>query len=143
MHQDQHVSPHSTPAAPASDGLFIKRCANCATLLAPLTETCTSCRGTDLEALPSSGTGAIVSWQAAAPAPQEPHSDPTPSAVAIVKLDDGPRIYTWIEGEVPTPPDRPVRVRFRPTPDGARSPLFVVSPPASTAPTAAVTADAA
>lgn len=137
MHQDQQVSPPSTPDAPASDGLFIKRCANCATLLAPLTETCTSCRGTELGAVLSSGAGAIVSWQPAAPAP---HSGPTPGAVAIVKLDDGPRIYTWIEGEVPTPPDLPVRVRFRPTRDGERSPLFVVS---STAPTAAVTAGAA
>lgn len=124
MHQDQQVSPHSAPDAPAPDGLFIKRCANCATMLAPLTETCTSCRGTELSAVRSSGAGAIVSWQ---PTESAPHSGPTPGAVAIVKLDDGPRIYTWIEGEVPTPPDLPVRVRFRPTRDGERSPLFVVS----------------
>ncbi|GAA4475134.1 hypothetical protein GCM10023094_12080 [Rhodococcus olei] len=124
MHQN---TPHPTPAAPGPDplgspALLINRCASCATSCAPLTAICPVCHGTELAAVPSTGTGAIVSWKAT-PGPQ---ADTDPAVTAIVELDDGPRLYTWIEGEIPARASHPVRVEFRPTPRGHRFPVFAV-----------------
>ncbi|MFC9790559.1 Zn-ribbon domain-containing OB-fold protein [Rhodococcus sp. NPDC127528] len=136
MHPNTLESPPTTsdtarPRAVASDALLLKRCAHCATLLAPTTAACTSCRGSELGTVPSSGSGAIVSWMPAPPAPDDPQSGPTPPAVAIVALDDGPRIYSWVEGEVTAVPDRAVRVEFRPSRPGERFPVFAVVPAAA------------
>lgn len=143
----RHVPPHTTSDAARRragepDALLIKRCANCATLLAPTTATCASCQGTELGAVPSSGTGSIVSWKAAPVPPDEPQAGPIPSAIAIVRLDDGPQIYTWVEGEVPDLSDPPVRVRFRSAQQGERSPVFAVSSTATTGLTAPSTTGA-
>ncbi|TQF65832.1 hypothetical protein FK531_19970 [Rhodococcus spelaei] len=125
------------------DALLLKRCTNCATLLAPLTATCTSCLGTDLGIAPCSGTGSIVSWKPAPAGTDEPHTTAAPPVNAIVELDDGPRIYTWIEGDIPLRPDRPVRVTFRPTERGERFPVFAVCAAAATGRPALVPAGAA
>ncbi|MFE3291386.1 Zn-ribbon domain-containing OB-fold protein [Rhodococcus sp. NPDC059234] len=119
------------PRTLASDALLLKRCAHCATLLAPTSATCTTCRGSELDTVPSTGSGSIVSWKPAPVPTHEPQSGPTPPVVAIVRLDDGPRIYTWVEGEVTAATDGAVRVTFRPTPPGERFPVFAVSPVAA------------
>lgn len=116
----------TAPAHPAP--LMINRCMRCATLLAPLTASCPSCRGSELRAVPSSGAGSIVSWKVADRRPGEPCGGSAPAAVGIVELDDGPRIYTWIDGEVPAGTDRDVRVEFRPTAEDGRFPVFAVLP---------------
>ncbi|MFD4180235.1 Zn-ribbon domain-containing OB-fold protein [Rhodococcus sp. NPDC058514] len=139
MHR--HLPPPTTSDAARTatvepDVLLIKRCAGCATLLAPTTVTCACCHGTEMGAVPSSGIGSIVSWKVASAPPDEPQACPLPSAIAIVRLDDGPQIYAWIEGEVPVLSDPPVRVRFRSALQGERSPVFAVSSTAITAPTA-------
>ncbi|WP_330234446.1 OB-fold domain-containing protein [Nocardia sp. NBC_00508] len=46
------------------------------------------------------------------------------STIAIVELDDGPWVYTTIEGEVSPPLDQPVRVRFERAQTGDRFPVF-------------------
>lgn len=121
MHQHEPTSTAFGAARPRI--LLVNRCAHCATLCAPLAATCSACHGSDLAAVPSSGTGAIVSWKTA----PRPNADPAPAVTAIVELDDGPRVYTWIEGRIPDQPTEPVRVEFRPTPHGGRFPLFAVS----------------
>ncbi|GGN77454.1 hypothetical protein GCM10011610_23910 [Nocardia rhizosphaerihabitans] len=47
--------------------------------------------------------------------------------IAIVELDEGPWVYTSIEGEVPVLRGRPVRVQFQPCPPEDRFPVFAVS----------------
>ncbi|MBP1161783.1 OB-fold domain-containing protein [Rhodococcus sp. PvR099] len=114
----------TAPAHPSS--LMINRCVRCAALLAPLTASCPSCQGSELRSVPSSGAGSIVSWKVADHRPDEARGDSAPSAVGIVELDDGPRIYTWIDGEVPAGADRDVRVEFQPTAEDGRFPVFAV-----------------
>lgn len=117
-----HNQPESAAATRSGNPLLITRCTGCDTYGAPMAVTCAACHGTDLISVPSAGTGAIVSWKNA----PLPDPDPTPAVIAIVLLDEGPRVYTWIEGEIPTPAADPVRVAFRPTPHGDRFPVFAV-----------------
>ncbi|WP_435824970.1 hypothetical protein [Nocardia rhamnosiphila] len=50
--------------------------------------------------------------------------------IAIVELDDGPWVYSTIEGDIPPFSDRPVRVRYEPRPREDRFPVFAVCPAA-------------
>ncbi|MQY21464.1 Zn-ribbon domain-containing OB-fold protein [Nocardia macrotermitis] len=125
--------PEPTPARPtghAADrhpatALRIRRCLACGVRLAPAIRTCTACGSTALEWMISSGDGSIVSWKIVhRPLPDAPADTWETSTMAIVELDDGPWIYTRIEGEVPPPSDRPVRVRFAPEAARDRFPVF-------------------
>ncbi|MET8873203.1 OB-fold domain-containing protein [Nocardia sp. NPDC004604] len=104
--------------------LMIRHCTDCATLVAPMTNACSSCRSTTLDWVPSSGTGSIVSWKVA----HHPSNAGTweQSTVAIVELDDGPWIYSTIDGELPPPSDQPIRVRYEPDPPADRFPVFAI-----------------
>ncbi|MGW4339046.1 Zn-ribbon domain-containing OB-fold protein [Rhodococcus koreensis] len=104
--------------------LIIWKCRDCATLLAPLTRYCSSCGRDELEQVPSAGTGVIVSWRVVDREPDPGCGPPGPSIVAIVVLDEGPWVYSWIDCDAPLPPDQPVRVRFRHTRPGERFPVF-------------------
>ncbi|MFI7190220.1 Zn-ribbon domain-containing OB-fold protein [Nocardia nova] len=104
--------------------LLIRRCAKCDKLFAPLTAGCSSCASDDLEWVPSSGNGSVVSWRVVDRA--DAHGVLAPSTIAIVELDEGPWVYTSLEGDVPLVPDRPVRVHFQPYPPDDSYPVFVV-----------------
>ncbi|WP_433197907.1 Zn-ribbon domain-containing OB-fold protein [Nocardia sp. CA-107356] len=110
--------------------LMIRRCGRCNKLFAPLTAECSSCRSWDLEWVPSSGLGSIVSWRLVHRSPSRAHAQVAPLTIAIVELDEGPWMYTTIDGDVPPFPDRPVRVRFEPRPRVDRFPVFAVCPAA-------------
>ncbi|WP_446221275.1 Zn-ribbon domain-containing OB-fold protein [Nocardia sp. IBHARD005] len=107
------------------DILMIRRCTCCSTLFAAVTLGCSSCASGSLEWLPSSGAGSIVSWRVV-------DRDATgmrgarPLTIAIVELDEGPWVYTSIEGELP-PRNCPVRVQFQPCSRDDRFPVFAVS----------------
>ncbi|MEU4310977.1 hypothetical protein [Nocardia sp. NPDC024068] len=49
------------------------------------------------------------------------------STLAIVELDEGPWVYTAIDGELPRTARHPVRVRYQAPPRGDRFPIFGVS----------------
>ncbi|MFF0815635.1 Zn-ribbon domain-containing OB-fold protein [Rhodococcus sp. NPDC003318] len=120
MPENPHTAAGADHRRPLDPGtLLVKQCTACTTLYAPLTEICPTCGSTDLTAIPSPGTGAIVSWKAA--------PGGSPAVNAIVELDEGPLIYTWVEGDIPDLPDRRVRVRFRPSSPGDRFPVFAVN----------------
>ncbi|MEV5646782.1 OB-fold domain-containing protein [Nocardia sp. NPDC052254] len=74
--------------------------------------------------MPSSGAGSVVSWRVVDRAGFR--GEPGSLTVAVVELDEGPWVYTSLEGEVPLVPDRPVRVHFQPCPREDRFPVFVV-----------------
>ncbi|MGW5113405.1 Zn-ribbon domain-containing OB-fold protein [Nocardia sp. NPDC004123] len=107
---------------------MIRRCNNCATLLSPLASTCTSCKSTTLEWVSSCGEGAIVSWRVVYQVPSDRRLEEwAPSQIAIVALDEGPWVYTTIEGEIPPSSDKPVGVRFEPRPSSGGFPVFATT----------------
>ncbi|WP_062999482.1 Zn-ribbon domain-containing OB-fold protein [Nocardia mikamii] len=118
----QHRSQIGTTTS--EEVLMIRRCAKCDKLYAPLTAGCSSCASDVLERVPSAGEGSIVSWRVVERAGRG--GVLTQSTVAIVELDEGPWVYTSLEGEVPLLADRPVRVHFEPRPRDDRFPVFVV-----------------
>jgi len=107
-----------------SGKLVIWKCRDCAALFAPLTRLCSSCSSGDLEPVLSAGVGVIVSCRVVNRAPDPVCGVPCPSVIAIVELDEGPWVYSWIDGEVSVRSDRPVRVCFRYTQPGQRFPIF-------------------
>jgi len=109
--------------------LVIWKCQGCAAVLAPLTGRCPSCGARTLEPISSAGAGVIVSCRVVDRTPDPVCGAPCPSIIAIVALDEGPWVYSWIDGDVPVPSERPVRVRFRSTQPGERFPIFVPRDP--------------
>ncbi|MEU6564885.1 Zn-ribbon domain-containing OB-fold protein [Nocardia nova] len=118
-----HPTPHGTTTA-AEEIFMIQRCAKCDKVFAPSTAGCSSCASDDLEPVASSGVGSVVSWRVVDRAGA--CGGPVPLTVAIVELDEGPWVYTCLEGEVPLLPERPVRVHFQPYPRDDRFPVFLV-----------------
>jgi uncharacterized OB-fold protein len=109
---------------PDRTNLMIRRCAECGKLLAPQISTCSSCRSATLEWVSSSGEGSIVSWKVVHRPAAGVSGQWETFTMAIVELDEGPWVYATIEGEIPAPSSLPVRVRFEPTPNSDRFPVF-------------------
>ncbi|WP_459547452.1 Zn-ribbon domain-containing OB-fold protein [Nocardia sp. X0981] len=126
MYSLESESTGSVGAQRMAGTLMIRRCARCDKLFAPLTIECSSCASDSLDWVPSSGTGSILSWRVVDRAVVDRCGGPLPVTIAIVELDEGPWVYTSIEGEVPVLPSRPVRVRFQPKPRTDRFPVFAV-----------------
>ena len=104
--------------------LVIWKCQGCATVLAPSTTTCHGCGSDTLEPIDSAGAGVIVSCRVVEGAPDPLRGAPCPSVLAIVELDEGPWVYSWIDSDVPMRPDRRMRVSYRSTQPGERFPSF-------------------
>lgn len=105
--------------------LMIRRCTGCDRLFAPLTVDCSACAASDLEWVPSAGVGVILSWRVVE---RGVTGAAAPLTIAIVELEEGPWVYASIEGQIPTTPCGPVRVRFEPCPQADRFPVFAVCP---------------
>lgn len=124
-HQEKHPGSGPTSAVRVPGVLMIRRCPRCDRLYAPLTVDCSSCASNDLEWVPSRGAGSILSWRVVE---RGVAGTAAPLTIAIVELDEGPWVYTSIEGRIPANPYRPVRVRFQPCPREDRFPVFEVTP---------------
>ncbi|MET8799042.1 OB-fold domain-containing protein [Nocardia sp. NPDC004568] len=114
-------------APPREDILMIRRCAQCDRLYAPLTVDCASCASDSLEWVPSRGAGSILSWRVVDRGVIGGRGETMPLTIAVVELDEGPWVYTSIDGTVPLVSSGPVRVRFRPRPHDGRFPVFTVA----------------
>src|SRR5438309_366133 len=77
--------------AAACGQLLILRCGNCGQFSSPQARHCAFCSSAELEWVPSSGRGEIVTWTI----PHRRESGTTEPAyvVAIVQLEEGPWIY--------------------------------------------------
>lgn len=124
--RDDHVN--TTACTP--DGFMIRRCLACATLFAPSMARCSACSADEFEHVPTGGTGSVVCWRTVECAANA-LVEPVPATIAIVELDEGPWVYTTIEGDLPQSGHHGIRVRFRAPPRGDRFPIFVVHPPAA------------
>ncbi|MFC7449190.1 Zn-ribbon domain-containing OB-fold protein [Rhodococcus daqingensis] len=125
---DQVVISDPSSAGPGRTrrALMILRCERCSTILAPEATACTSCGLDELERVQAAGTGTIVSWTVVGCSSADLPLALVPCTLAIVELDEGPWIYTWIEGELPDHSDRSVRVEYRTAESGERFPVFAV-----------------
>ncbi|MGW5381348.1 Zn-ribbon domain-containing OB-fold protein [Nocardia sp. NPDC003963] len=112
---------------PPDDILMIHRCARCGKLFSPLTIDCSSCASDSLEEVPSSGAGSVLSWRVVDRSVIGGRGETMPLTVAVVELDEGPWVYTSIEGTIPLLPDGPVRVHYVPRPRDDRFPVFAVT----------------
>lgn len=85
-------------------------------------ELCTRCGGTDLAFAEASGRGTVDSFTVVHRAPS-PDVE-TSYVVARVRLAEGPIMLTHLDGPGPWACDEPVRVGWRPLPDGWHLPVF-------------------
>ncbi len=106
--------------------LTVQRCASCGHHQFYPRPYCLACQSDDLTWVPVAGTGTIYS-QTTVHIQIAPEFDP-PYTVALVELDEGPRLLTQIEGAGAAIGD-PVRVRWRARPDAPPLPVFVVDRP--------------
>lgn len=126
-HSDHIRETSENRAEGGPDALMIHRCVTCRRLFAPTVVRCSSCSAEDVQRVAAAGTGSIVCWRVVECAANA-LVDPVAAVIAIVELDEGPWVFTTIEGEIPQTGRRPVRVRFRAPPCGDRFPIFAVLP---------------
>jgi uncharacterized OB-fold protein len=88
---------------------------------------CPTCSSTDVEWFPATGKGTLHSY-VINHRPAHGFSDMTPYVIAVVQLDEGPRMMTNIVGVEPLPanlpPDLPVEVVWEPLDEIITLPLF-------------------
>ncbi|MDL4813227.1 Zn-ribbon domain-containing OB-fold protein [Actinomadura opuntiae] len=101
--------------------LAVQRCA-CGHAQHYPRELCTRCGGTDLMFDDASGHGTVDSFTVVHRAPSSDVE--APYVVARVRLADGPIILTHLAGPGPWACDEPVRLGWRPLPDGRHLPVF-------------------
>lgn len=104
--------------------LLIQVCRQCGTLLAPLISTCSQCGSPDLQSIASTGTGSIISSRVVHREVNGCHGELVPVTIAIVALDDGPWVYSFVAGSASPCAAEPVRVTFVPNVAVDRLPVF-------------------
>jgi len=104
--------------------LLLQRCRACATTYFPPQPFCPACVRDDIEIVRASGRGTLYSYvvtHLAAPGFEAPY------VIAVVELEEGPRLLTNLVGVAPDPEtvalDAPVEVVFEPVGD-VTVPLF-------------------
>jgi uncharacterized protein len=96
----------------ANDELRFQRCLDCGNAWLPPRENCSRCLGSNLSWERSHGTGRIVSWVVYHREFHPEFAARTPYNVAIVGLEEGPRLITNIIAETDDIAiDKPVRLR--------------------------------
>ena len=78
--------------------LKVQRCQSCGHLAFPPAPMCPRCRGTEFGWLDVSGRGKVWSWTVFHKSYFPGFTDEIPYAVAIVELDEGPRMWTQVVG---------------------------------------------
>ncbi len=106
--------------------LSVQNCDECGHLRFPATTYCPRCRSAAMHWVPCSGRGKVFSWIVVHhPVPAAAYKDDVPYVVAIVTLDEGPRIVSNVVGCPPAEihADMPVQVEFTQR-DGVVLPVF-------------------
>ena len=104
--------------------LRLPKCTECGAFRFPPSATCPKCTATGHEWLPVSGRGKVFSWIVMTRA-YHPAFKP-PYAVAIIELEEGPRLYSNVLGIDPSEiaQDMPVAVTFDEIDDEHTIPIF-------------------
>lgn len=104
--------------------LLIKGCAACGKLWHPPRPMCPDCHALRMEPRRMSGRGTLYSW--AMPIHPFPHGFAAPPIVALIDLEEGPRIVSNLRGADPRTLRNgiAVQVAFEPTEGGYAAPVF-------------------
>ena len=78
--------------------LLVQRCAGCGTVQHPPEDVCHRCMGEAFELRECAGTGTVYSYTVAHRAPHPVFVEQLPLIVAIVELEEGPRLVTNLVG---------------------------------------------
>ena len=96
--------------------LVIQQCADCGHRLFPPGANCPKCGSADLDWTPVSGRGVIYTYTVAHRPPHPVLAEQCPLAIAVIELDEGPRMMSNVVGCDPTTLtiNQPVQVAFEP-----------------------------
>jgi uncharacterized protein len=81
--------------------LLLQRCAACSAAVFYPRSVCPACGSTRLEWEPASGSGTLYSYTVARRATHRKLADRVPYVIAIVELDEGPRLTSTVVGTDP------------------------------------------
>lgn len=84
---------------------------------------CLGCKGTDLDFTPASGRGMVHSYSVVHRSP-DPEDYPPPYTVALVRLEEGPILFTRLVHIEDPRCEMPVTVDWWPLDDGRNLPVF-------------------
>lgn len=98
--------------------LLLQRCEQCRKPRFPAMPSCPYCGHIGHEVLEASGRGAVYSWIVVHRAFHPAFADDVPYTVAMVDLDEGPRVVAWLEDIDEPAPSMPVRARYVDHPEG-------------------------
>ena len=113
-------------AAARERQLVIRKCKACGQLHFMPRHLCPSCWSDDLEWVPASGAGRVHSFTVIRRASAPAFANRVPYVVALIELDEGPRMMANILGEdaLEVAIDDPVRLTFEDRGDGDLVPQF-------------------
>ena len=107
--------------------LQIQRCRACNQARLPATSFCPNCQSPEFDWVDASGRGKVFSWIVVRhPVPRDVYAQDVPYVVALVQLEEGPRLPTNIVGCAPEAVTAymPVQVTFRDVTPEITLPVF-------------------
>ncbi len=107
--------------------LTLQRCRRCQEFQHYPRSFCLSCLATDLDFVVASGRGQVYSFTEVARSP-DPARYEAPYLVALVRLEEGPVIFTRLVGITDPHCEQNVRVDWYPLADGRHLPVFTSDP---------------
>ncbi|PTW99987.1 Zn-ribbon domain-containing OB-fold protein [Pararhodobacter aggregans] len=114
--------------------LLYQRCLSCGTAWLPARSQCPGCLGPDIGWVPASGGAKLISWVVYHRAFNPAFEDRVPYNVAVVELDEGPRLISNVVGLDPEQEicaqlhlDQPLRLAIRHE-QGVAIPAFLRAP---------------
>ena len=104
--------------------LIIQQCAKCERLHHPPRPMCPKCHSVTMRGAKMSGAGVVYSW--CVPVHPPAFGFPMPPIVALIDLEEGPRVLSNVVGIDPQKMKNgmEVRVEFAPTAGGQHVPVF-------------------
>lgn len=130
---DPLVVPQTAPwwEAARRRRLVLQHCRTCDRVQHYPRTVCLTCAGDDLDFVPASGRGVVHSFSVVHRSP-DPEAYPPPYTVALVRLEEGPLIFTrLVDVDEPACETR-VIVDWWPLADGRYLPIFTVDPTPTT-----------
>lgn len=103
--------------------LVLQHCRRCDRVQHYPRPVCLACGGDDLDFVPASGRGVVHSYSVVHRSP-DPENYPPPYTVALVRLEEGPMIFTRLVDIEDPRCEMPVIVAWWPLADGRHLPVF-------------------